>query len=48
MNILHLVIYYNDDFGIDPGDHFPARKMIVYHWLLEMIWGWAMFYTPYN
>jgi hypothetical protein len=33
LDILHLVIFYNDDFGIDAGDPLDLRKGKLRDWL---------------
>jgi hypothetical protein len=31
--ILKLIIFYNDSFGIDQGDHLGVRKLKLHNWL---------------
>jgi len=35
IDILHLVVFYNDDFGILLGDQLPERKRKIRNWLME-------------
>ena len=37
IDILHLVIFYNDDFGILLGDQLPERKRKIRNWLMEHV-----------
>ena len=35
IDVLQLIIFYNDDFGIQVGDQLPERKRKVRNWLME-------------
>ncbi|KAF8507924.1 hypothetical protein JB92DRAFT_2956249 [Gautieria morchelliformis] len=35
VDVLHLIIFYNDNFGIAYGDQLPQRKHKIRTWLLE-------------
>jgi len=36
--ILRLVIFYNDDLGIEAGDNLDVRKEKVHSWLIDELW----------
>ena len=35
VDILRLVIFYNEDFSINPGDLLPDKKAKVHFWFLD-------------
>lgn len=35
VDILRLIVFYNDDFGIQAGDQLPERKRKIRNWLME-------------